>query len=191
MNLNLPILQSEQSSLPQFINYWSGFYDYPKEELYTKVDLLQFSAQDIIDLYEWKNGMALSAAKMSSLNKKIIAKLDIVNQLKAEKKIDLDYFKNEFFSLSFVWKIFLLHIIKPKTYPIYDQNIHRCFNFIHAREHIGISSSISEKSKEQFYFEDYLPFIETLNGISLHKIDRAFFTFGQFLNTRNLERLLE
>ena len=191
MNLNLPILQSEQSSLPQFINFWSKFYDYPKDELYSKVDQALFSEKDINDLYEWKNGMVLSAAKMDSLNKKIIAKLDIINRLKGEKKIDLEYFKNEFGSLSFVWKIFLLHIIKPKTYPIYDQNIHRCFNFIHAREHRRISNAISEKSKEQFYFEDYLPFIENLNGIPLRKIDRAFFTFGQFLSTKNFQQILD
>lgn len=191
MNLNLPILQNEQSSLPQFINFWSKFYIDPKEEFYNKVDQAQYTEKDINDLYEWKNGMALSGAKMVSLNKKIISKLSIINQLKEAKKVDLEFFKNEFGSLSFVWKIFLLHIIKPKTYPIYDQNIHRCFNYIHAKEHRRISSAISEKSKEQFYFEDYLPFIETLNGIPLRKIDRAFFTFGQFLSTKNFQQILD
>lgn len=191
MNLNLPILQNEQSSLPQFINFWSKFYDYPKEELYNKVDQAQYTEKDINDLFEWKNGMTLSGAKLVSLNKKIIAKLGIINQLKEAKKIDLEFFKTEFSNLSFVWKIFLLHIIKPKTYPIYDQNIHRCFNFIHAKEHRRISSTISEKSKEQFYFEDYLPFIENLNGIPLRKIDRAFFTFGQFLSTKNFQQILD
>lgn len=191
MNLNLPIIQNEQASLPQFINFWSSFFDYPKEELYLKVDQAQFSEADMRDLFEWKNGMALSGAKINSLNKKIIAKLEIVNRFKESKKVDIEAFKLEFDNLSFVWKIFLLHIIKPKTYPIYDQNIHRCFNFIHAKEHRRISAAISEKSKEQFYFEDYLPFIETLNGIPLRKIDRAFYTFGQFLNTKNYQRILE
>lgn len=191
MNLNLPILQNEQSSLPQFINYWSEFYDFQQKELYAKIELSQFLEQDIIDLYEWKNGMTLSATKLSSLKSKVISKLDIINKLKTEKKVDIEYFNQEFNSLSFVWRIFLLHIIKPLTYPIYDQNIHRCFNFIHSREFQKISSSIPEEEKENFYFKEYLPFIENLNGIPLRKIDRAFYTFGQFLNTRNLQRLLE
>ncbi|HBL76331.1 MAG: hypothetical protein A2W90_08330 [Bacteroidetes bacterium GWF2_42_66] len=191
MNLNLSILQNEQASLPQFINFWSKFYNYPKEELYAKIDQPQFTEKDINDLYEWKNGMSLSGAKLGSLNKKVIAKIDTINQLKKSQKIDISAFLLEFEELSFVWRIFLLHIIKPQKYPIYDQNIHRCFNFIHTREHRKITNTISEKSKEQFYFEDYLPFIETLNGIPLRKIDRAFFTFGQFLSAKNFQLILE
>lgn len=191
MNLNLPILQNEQSSLPQFINFWSKFYDYPNEELYARIDQPQLTETDIASLYEWKNGMSLSGAKQLSLNKKIIGKIDTINQIKKSPKIDLAAFSHEFGNLSFVWRIFLLHIIKPQKYPIYDQNIHRCFNYIHSREHRKITNTISEKSKEQFYFEDYLPFIETLNGIPLRKIDRAFFAFGQFLSAKSFQRILE
>ncbi len=191
MNLNLPILQNEQASLPQFINFWSKFYDYPKEGLYSNVDKAQFAENDLLELFEWKNGMPLSGAKLNSLNSKIIAKIDIINQLKKSQKIDLEAFLQEFDDLSFVWKVFLLHIVKPQKYPIYDQNIHRCFNFIHALEHKKITNTISETNKEQFYFEKYLPFIETLNGIPLRKIDRAFFAFGQFLSTKNFQLILE
>ena len=191
MNLNLPILQNEQTSLPQFINFWSKFYNDPKEGLYANSDKAQFTDKDLLELFEWKNGMPLSGAKLNSLNKKVIAKIDIINQSKKLQKVDVSAFLAEFEELSFVWKVFLLHIIKPQKYPIYDQNIHRCFNYIHAREHQKINSTIPEKSKEQFYFEDYLPFIETLNGIPLRKIDRAFFTFGQFLGVKNFQLILE
>jgi hypothetical protein len=192
MNLNLPILQNEQTSLPQFIDFWSSLYEDPEETLYTNnIDKVQYSGTDVTELFEWKNGMPLSQTKLESLHKKIIAKLEIINQFKNDPKVDLNAFIKEFNDLSFVWKIFLLHIIKPKAYPIYDQNIHRCFNFIRDMEHQGITNNIPEKSKEQFYFEDYLPFIENLNGIPMQKIDRAFFSFGQFLNTRNYHQMLD
>ncbi len=191
MNLNLPILQSEQTSLPQFINFWSKLYFYPNEPLYAVIEKDVLSADDLRGLFEWKNGMTLSMTKLKSFNTKILAKIETINQLKKAGKIDLDSFFSEFGNLSFVWKIFLLHIVNPKKYPIYDQNIHRCFNFINDREHRGISNSIPEKTKQQFYLEDYLPFINTLSGIPLKKIDQAFFTFGQFLNSKNYQQFLE
>lgn len=191
MDLNLPILQNEQTTLPQFINFWSGFYNYPSEALYANVEKAQFSETDIRELYEWKNGMPLSGLKQISLNDKVLSKVEIINQLKRSTVFDLQAFLMEFGDLSFVWKIFLLHIIKPQKYPIYDQNIHRSFNFIHNREHRGINHAISEKNKQQFYLEDYLPFIDNLKGIPVRKIDRAFFTFGQFLSTQNYHLILE
>ena len=191
MNLNLPILQNEQTTLPQFINFWSSFYNDPNEARYLTIEKAQFSEDDVRELYEWKNGMPLSGLKQVSLETKIVAKIEIINQLKRSRTVDVQAFLAEFGNLSFVWKIFLLHIIKPQKYPIYDQNIHRSFNFIHNREHRGINHAISEKNKQQFYLEDYLPFIDNLNGIPVRKIDRAFFTFGQFLSTQNYHLILE
>lgn len=184
-NLNLPILQSEQTSLLQFINFWSAFYTYPNEDIYLLIKLPEYTESDLIRLFEWKNGMPLSALKQESLQKKVLSKIEYINQCKRSGKLNRDEFINQFSTLSFVWKIFLLHIIDPQSYPIYDQNIHRCFNFIHDREHHRISTSISEKNKQRFYFEDYLPFINNLKGIPQRKIDQAFFSFGQILNKKN------
>lgn len=89
-----------------------------------------------------------------------------------------------------MWKIFLLHIIKPQEYPIYDQHIHRTFLFIHDKDFSNLSNtSINNKAKELFYFEEYLPFIQSHNIKDLKKLDEAFFAFGQFLNTRNYKTL--
>ena len=146
---------------------------------------------DIQDLYKWKNGMKLSVLKQKSLDTKIISKLSIINALKYDTNLDIEYFKNEFRNISAVWKIFLLHIIQPNKYPIYDQHIHRAFLFIHKEDWSNISNtSINNKAKEQFYFERYLQFIESHNINDLKKLDEAFFAFGQFLNTRNYSKLL-
>jgi hypothetical protein len=120
--------------------------------------------------------MRLSVLKQKSLDTKIKTNLSIINTFKKSDTIDLEAFKIEFKKVSAVWKIFLLHIIKPNKYPIYDQHIHRAFLFIHNEDWDNISNtSINSKSKEQFYFERYLPFIEANDIKDLKRLDEAFF----------------
>lgn len=150
----------------------------------------EYTKDDIQSLFEWKNGMRLSGSKQKSLDEKIIKKLSVINHLKATEKMDLDLFQNEFKSLTAVWKIFLLHCIKPNYYPIYDQHIHRTFLFIHQEDFSTISNyTINNKEKEDFYFNRYLPFIKSILINDLKKLDEAFFSFGQFLNTKNYKHL--
>ncbi|WP_435415088.1 hypothetical protein [Polaribacter aestuariivivens] len=189
-----PLLHSQANiSLCTFINFWSKLYTFSNEAIYTEsINKETFTKTDIQNLYKWKNGMKLSVLKQKSLDTKIKAKLSIINVFKKNDGIDLESFKNEFKNLTAVWKIFLLHIIKPDKYPIYDQHIHRAFLFILNEDWSNISNtSISNKAKEQFYFERYVPFIEAQNIKDLKKLDEAFFAFGQFLNTRNYATLLQ
>jgi hypothetical protein len=146
---------------------------------------------DIQNLYKWKNGMKLSVLKQKSLDTKIKAKLTIINTFKKSETIDLEAFQIEFKNITAVWKIFLLHIIKPNKYPIYDQHIHRAFLFIHNEDWSKITNTMSVQAKEQFYFERYLQFVEAQNIKDLKRLDEAFFAFSQFLNTRNYATLLK
>lgn len=192
--MNLPIFKSQQtSSLQLFIDSWSKLYTSPYEDSYiVNISKRIFTEDDIQSLYVWKNGMKLSKLKQVSLDTKIKAKLSTINNFKSEDSIDLDVFKIEFKNISAVWKIFLLHIIKPNKYPIYDQHTHRSFLFIHDEDYSKLTSdSISNKNKEVFYFDKYWPFIEESQIQNLKKLDEAFFAFGQFLNTRNYKNLLE
>lgn len=195
MIMLLPKLSIKQdSNLFDFINSWSKLYSFSNEAIYSKSIVKEtLTKTDIQNLYKWKNGMKLSVLKQKSLDTKIKAKLSVINTFKSNDEIDIDSFKKEFKNLqATVWKIFLLHIIKPNKFPIYDQHIHRTFLFIHNEDWSNISNtSISNKAKEQFYFERYLPFIEAQNIKDLKKLDEAFFAFGQFLNTRNYAILLE
>ena len=179
------------NNLEDFINSWSKLYSYANEAIYNKaISKETFTNTDIQDLYIWKNGMKLSILKQKSLDTKILAKLSLINGYKKYDTIDVVAFKEAFKNVSAVWKIFLLHIIKPNKYPIYDQHIHRAFLFIHNEDWDNISNtSINSKSKEQFYFERYLPFIEANDIKDLKRLDEAFFAFGQFLNTRNYASL--
>tara|TARA_R100000306_G_C4381213_1_gene144578 strand:+ start:9238 stop:9816 length:579 start_codon:yes stop_codon:yes gene_type:complete len=192
--MNLPILNNQfEKSIVLFIDKWSKLYSFSNEAIYkASISKKTLTKTDIQNLYEWKNGMRLSVQKQKSLDTKIITKLTVINKLKNSDVLDIEIFKKKFKTLSAVWKIFLLHIIKPTKYPIYDQHIHRTFLFIHKEDWSNISNtSISNKAKEQFYFERYLPFIESQNVKDIKQLDEAFFAFGQFLNTRNFASLFE
>ena len=183
---------TNSKDLNSFVEFWSKLYSYSNELLYSNVIAKNvFEEDDIQHLFIWKNGMKLSDLKQKSLEQKIIKKLPLINFLKSNETIDLELFKSEFKELSTVWKIFLLHIIKPSKYPIYDQHIHRAFLFIHNEDYSELSNtSINNNEKEIFYFDRYLPFTEASNAKDLKKLDEAFFSFGQFLNTKNYRLFL-
>lgn len=194
--MRIPILnKTEANDLHTFISFWSKLYSYRPglEHLYKDaIDNKQYDEKDIQAFFTWKNGMKLSSGKQTSLNRKIKSKLSIINKLKASKDFEVTVFSENFKNLTVVWKIFLLHIINPKKYPIYDQHIHRTYNFIHGLpyNHREIEP-LTEKEKERFYFDEYLAFIDTINGIGLKTIDEAFFVFGQFLKTNGNAKLVE
>jgi hypothetical protein len=190
---NLLILhQAQETDLPKFIDFWSRLYRYPQENLYNStIAKSQFDADDLQNLFKWKNGMDLSKKKQHSLDRKIKFKIKLINNMKLQPDFELEQFLSEFNHLTAVWKIFLLHIIKPLQYPIYDQHINRAYNFVHGLEYRHISaSSMTCKSKEEFYFNTYLGFIGSQGNINLKKIDEAFFALGQFLATNNNAVLL-
>lgn len=182
----------KSNDLEEFIDYWSKLYSYVNEDLYdNSIDKEIFIKEDIQNLYTWKNGMRLSEAKQRSVDTKIKAKLPIINNFKSSTSLDLKGFKKEFKDVTTVWKIFLLHTIKPQEFPIYDQHIHRAFLFINNEDWGNVSnSSIKDKPKEEFYFGRYLPFIEANGFNDLRKLDKAFFAFGQFLRT-NYSAIIE
>ncbi len=190
---NLLILhQVQETDLQRFIDFWSKLYRYPREDLYDNtIAKSQFAADDLQNLFTWKNGMDLSEKKQKSLDIKIKSKIGVINQMKLQADFELERFQSEFSDLTAVWKIFLLHIIKPLQYPIYDQHINRAYNFVHELEYRHISaSSLTCKLKEEFYFNTYLGFIGNQENINLKKLDEAFFAFGQFLATNNNAVLL-
>lgn len=182
---------TESDDINTFITFWSQLYSYSNEAIYKKnISKKVFDTESVQELFKWKNGMRLSDLKQISLNIKIIDKLEVINYLKSKDEFELDLFKYEFKSLSAVWKIFLLHIIQPQKFPIYDQHIHRTFLFIHKKEFSNLSNtSIKNKQKEAFYFNEYLPFIDENEIKDLKKLDEAFFAFGQFLNTKDYKTL--
>lgn len=190
---NLNIIQTQScSSITDFISHWSKYYSYYDDSKYKQnINQLQFSNTNLIALYQWKNGMTLSDGKKKSLQAKIINRIALINNHKQLDIVNLENFNADFSDVSAVWRIFLLHTIQPNVFPIYDQHIHRTYNFIHNLEWRSINNTISDKSKLEFYFKIYLPFVQSLGVTDLKAMDEAFFAFGQFLNTRNQSKILE
>lgn len=178
-------IKSEEN-FQSFIDSWAKLYTFSNESFYKRSISKQYYTEiDIQNLFVWKNGMRLSRLKQKSLDQKIKSKLDFINQLKG-LNFDIEVFRDEFSNLSTVWKIFLLHIIKPNKYPIYDQHIHRAFLYINKEKWNEVSNtSLNNKQKEEFYFNRYLPFIISQKIKDIKKLDEALFAFGQFLNTHN------
>lgn len=111
----------------------------------------------------------------------IVNKLRVINGLKSE--FCLDAFQNEFhFINGVIWKIYLLHIIAPSKYPIFDQHVCRAFYFISKNQKKEIPER--NKDKEMIYFDEYIDFFNRLSKeISRKKLDEALWAFGKFLKT--------
>ena len=179
---NLLKLSYHSVSPKEFITFWSSFYNYPLEELYiNRISKNQFSSNDLTKLFEWKNGSRLSAKKQKTFQK-IINKLDVINDLK--KEFSLNIFQDKFkFIKGIIWKIYLLHLIAPSEYPIFDQHVCRALYFITKNQKKEIPSQ--NRVKEKLYFDEYVTFFNKLSegGVSRKKLDEALWAFGKFLKT--------
>ncbi len=185
-----PSIDFQSDDIKCFIKQWSSFYNYENMNLYdNNIGKLSLSKQDLIELYIWKNGTVLSKKKMESLEIKILNRLDKINELK--QHFSIPDFLEEFKDVSFVWKIFLLHIVNPIWYPIYDQHVHRAYLFLTKNNAFKrIDNAITEKQKDNFYFGEYLHFTTGLkveDKIEIQDIDRALFCFGQFLKNYKID----
>ncbi len=195
MSVKLAILKVEPClELCDFVNYWSVFYHYNDIDRYLlNINVKKFTSNNLKELFQWKNGMTLqgSGGKERSLQVKILNRIKTINEYKNTKKIDLDKFNKDFSDVTAVWRIFLLHIIQPKNYPMYDQHVHRTYNFLHGTDWSKINNKMPNNTKLDFYFKNYLPFVKELKFKDPKALDEAFFAFGQFINTRNQKRIFK
>ncbi len=180
--MKYPILDfKEELYFKEFVKFWKKLYLYPFEDIYlNRINKNTFTKGDIEKLFTWKNGMKFSQKKLKTI-KKLKNKIDTINNLKRE--MNLEIFKSQFSDISTIWKIYLLHIINPSKYPIFDQHVFRAFIFLKTGNIREIPSS--NKKKEKIYFEEYLPFFDSLNKkeLSTKEIDEALWAFGKFLKT--------
>lgn len=183
--LFVTLIRNDFASLDAFIDSWAKGYNYSSMELYADIIFkAELTKTDLEKLFKWKNGMPLSSKKEISFQEKVSDKLSVINELK--NNWDENRFNNEFDNLSSVWKIFLMHIICPEQYPIFDQHVYRAFKYI--IEHVNDAKlPLYDKSKMKIYYKDYLPFYlnckEIMNERFISKqLDDALWLFGKFLN---------
>jgi len=136
-----------------------------------------------IELFRWKNGYG---DKISENKEKVVLgfwnKIGVMRELKIEFSWTL--FQNEFEPQknSNIWKIFLLHLIDPSTFPIFDQHVYRSYNFIKN----GVIEEIPTKPKIRFEvykleYRDWFNNIQKEYKIEPKELDKSFFSFGKML----------
>jgi len=178
------VLALPEVSFPVFVDFWADLYGYKSEHFYDdNIHNPLFTSADITQLYHWKNGSVLSQYKEKALRTKVLLKLDIINKLKS--KFCMETFQSEFETMSTIWKIFLLHIIVPEQYPIFDQHVYRAFHYL--KENCIQEIPDKDPEKEKIYFESYVPFFNNLaeknTEFSRKRIDEAIWSFGKFLKS--------
>ncbi len=87
-----------------------------------------------------------------------------------------------------IWKIFLLHIIKPHEFPIYDQHVYRAYKYIEKNTIEEISNV--NRNKYQNYLNQYLVFFDELKlkakECESKEIDEALWAFGKILSKKKI-----
>ena len=104
--------------------------------------------------------------------------------LSLKKKFNWDDFEKEFQpnKTSAIWKIFMLHLINPFDFPIFDMHVYRFHQFLSTGEIIEIKEN--QSFKYNYYKETYLPWfldIRDKNNLDPKKMDECFFKLGQVI----------
>ncbi len=173
------------SSSKSFIKFWSSFIILGTKDHYysDRINKKHFNRNDIERFYEWKNGMQTNNHFQKNISvQKIKSRLSVINQLKAD--FSLVEFNSSFKDISPIWQIFLLHLIRPTEYPIFDQHVFRAHYFLNHQ----VIREISKNRKEiiDYYHHEYVPFFfKVSKGIDEPRnVDQALVALGQFLSTK-------
>ncbi len=169
----------------EFIEKWSRTYSYKLEPKYNDNIKVGFDSDiSLLELMRWKNGTGDNIAKNKSvLVDYFIGERESLKTLK--NNFDLTEFEKKFKpdKSSSIWTIFILHIMNPDKYPIFDQHVYRSFNFFQTGD---IKELPSEKYKEiyRIYKEEYSPWFNELKEeyeLEPREIDKSLLSFGQVL----------
>ena len=144
---------------------------------------ISIEAGELLELFLWKNGYgnAITGQKFKVI-KQFYGKIDVLKQLRVN--FSWDFFENEFqpAKSSTIWKIFLLHLINPKEFPIFDQHVYRFLNFQNSGKIVEISNN--PRVKYESYKLDYLPWFNKIQQeyqLDPKQMDQSFMSFGQLL----------
>jgi len=171
-------------NINDFISKWSPQYSYSNEDRYLNhIKTVLDNKESFIELFKWKNGTGdVIYVKKMNVVLGFWDKIDVLRELQMEFSWEL--FEKEFEPQknSPIWKIFLLHLINPNKFPIFDQHVYRSFHFFETGMIEEIPSS--SKRKYQIYkleYRDWFNHIQQQNNIYPKEMDKSFFSFGQML----------
>lgn len=172
------------NNLNDFVKMWSPIYSYNLEYKYDNyISSVLDDKKSFIELFKWKNGTGNNISKKKEIGVlRYWDKVEILRKLKLN--FDWELFENEFepHKESTIWRLFLLHLMNPQEFPIFDQHVYRSYRFFTS----GVVEEIPSYSKTIYhiYKDEYQPFFNNLkkhhNG-SPKNIDESFFSFGRML----------
>jgi hypothetical protein len=176
----------------KFIQDWSKIYNYPNYHKYNDNIKNGFDNDNSLrDLFMWKNGTGDAIAQ----NKETRVE-EFINKREDLKKLKSNFTLEEFESLiqphngASIWKIFLLHIIQPDQFPIFDQHVFRSFKFFTKGQIQEIPSN--NNLKYFIYKNEYVDWFNNLkitHDLNPREMDKAFFMFGRTLKSLNSETI--
>ena len=167
MNFSFTIKADNTTS---FINHWSERYEYSSEPKYTRNIGKPLTETSRRELFEWKNGSAISSAKLRSI--------EINYPLTFTGDIHTRYLSSKNGGGA-IWNIFYAHCLAPEKYPMFDQHVFRAMRYLKNSKIEEIPSN--DNSKISIYLEEYIDFHTALGKWEERKADKALFTFGRFL----------
>ena len=177
----------------EFVEKWSSIYSYGNEEKYQNhIQTVLDNKESFWELFRWKNGMGDKISKGKSKTvERFWNKRDVLLELREDFTWEL--YEKEFnpSKTSNIWKMFLLHLVNPNHFPIFDQHVYRFYHF-HKN---GTVKEIPSNHSERYlsYKNDYLKWFNQMKesyGLNRKKMDESFFSFGQLIkgiNTKGVE----
>lgn len=187
--VNTFILQRQPTeSWSAFIDYWAMAYDYLESNsaydqyVSNRDSTFEFDKDNLRALFTWKNktGDQLTAKKEGTMIN-LIDSLPKINQLRQQWNDEA--FRAEFGSISAVWQTFLMHIIQPERFPIFDQHVYRAYSYLQPGQPDELNRLTTTRQKMVAYGR-YQLFFNTISkgsGSTPRAIDKALWAFGRFI----------
>lgn len=169
-----------------FVNYWDGIYNYSsKSDAYQTFVIERgssfiFNDKNVRKLFEWKNNTddKLSVKKAKSVEA-ISGNLPTLNEL--AENWDNSIFNTAFGKISTVWQTFLMHIIQPDKFPIFDQHVYRAYTYLQTGQAEELKGTIKHQLSLYANYNSFFEAIRNESGCNPRQLDRALWAFGKFI----------
>jgi hypothetical protein len=167
------------TNLRAFLEHWASRYDDANDKVFYDPNIGKTDEHSLIELFKWKNGGNISRKKLETIHKNYLGRRVEDADLEA-RYLDAGQGNGA------IWNIFFLHCRCPEVYPIYDQHAHRAM--VYMQQHVICEPRDDlNKQPRAFVYQSYARYrifidhIRRATDPELRPIDRALYTFGQFL----------
>ena len=180
------LLRQQTSDWSTFVNFWDTMYNYTSKSDAYQAFVIERDSSFVFDdtnvrkLFEWKNntGEKLATNKENRV-KYVIDALPIIKELNNEW--DNNEFNRAFGKISTVWQTFLMHIIQPNKFPIFDQHVYRAWTYLQKGQAEELKGTIKHQFSLYTSYTNFFDAIYSESGCNPRQLDRALWAFGKFI----------